>query len=56
MARQIFTRIEIKAPPNIVWEILTDFKRFDQWNPFIRSVTGEATRGAQLQVKIRLPQ
>jgi hypothetical protein len=55
MARQIFTSIEIDAPPNIVWEVLTDFKHFDQWNPFIRSVTGEATRGTQLQVQIHPP-
>jgi hypothetical protein len=55
MAKQIFTSIEIDAPPNIVWEVLTDFKHFDQWNPFIRSVTGEATRGAQLQVQIHSP-
>ena len=55
MAKQIFTSIEIEAPPNIVWEVLTDFKHFDQWNPFIRSVTGKATRGIQLQVQIHPP-
>jgi hypothetical protein len=55
MARQIFTSIEIDATPNVVWEVLTDFKRFDQWNPFIRSVTGEAIRGTQLQVQIHPP-
>lgn len=49
----IITSIEIDAPPKMVWEVLTDFKRFDEWNPFMRSITGEATRGAQLQVQIQ---
>lgn len=55
MARQLITSIEIDAPPNTVWEVLTDFTRFDQWNPFIRSVTGEAKKGVQLQVQIQSP-
>jgi hypothetical protein len=55
MARQLITSIEIDAPPNIVWDVLTDFTRFDQWNPFIHSVNGEATRGAQLQVQLHPP-
>jgi hypothetical protein len=55
MANQILKSIEIDAPPNIVWEVLTDFKRFNQWNPFIRSITGEVARGAQLQVQIHPP-
>lgn len=55
MTRQLITGIEIDAPPNIVWEVLTDFKHFDQWNPFIRSVTGEATEGTKLQVQIQPP-
>ena len=55
MAKQLITSIEIDAPSSIVWEVLTDFTRFDQWNPFIRSVIGEATQGEQLQVQVHPP-
>ena len=34
----IQTEILIKAPANRVWEILTDFNSFPQWNPFIVSI------------------
>ena len=37
----IHTEIEINAPASRVWEILTDFGSFPQWNPFIRQVSGE---------------
>jgi hypothetical protein len=55
MARQIITSIEIDASPQIVWEILTEFDRFDLWNPFIRSIYGQAILGAKLKVKIQPP-
>lgn len=53
MPRQLITSIEIDAPPEIVWEILTDFDRFDRWNPFIRSIDGKAKIGTKLKVKIQ---
>ncbi|WP_309729264.1 SRPBCC domain-containing protein [Chamaesiphon sp. OTE_75_metabat_556] len=55
MARQLITSIEIDASPNVVWEILTEFDRFDLWNPFIRSIDGKAKIGTKLKVKIQPP-
>lgn len=55
LARELITSVEIDAPPQVVWQILTDFDRFPQWNPFIRSVSGEAKQGEQLQVQIQSP-
>ncbi|WP_295615711.1 hypothetical protein [Chamaesiphon sp. GL140_3_metabinner_50] len=45
MKRQLITSIEIDAPPNIAWEILTEFDRFDVWNPLIRSIDGNPVPG-----------
>jgi hypothetical protein len=55
MGRRIETSIDIAAPPRRVWEILTDFRRMPQWNPFIRSISGPLTTGAQLSVEIVPP-
>lgn len=55
MSRKLITSIEINASPNAVWQVLTDFSRFPQWNPFIRSISGEVTQGAQLHVQVQPP-
>jgi hypothetical protein len=55
MAKQLITSIEIDAPANVVWEILTEFDRFEQWNPFIRSIEGKAILGTKLKIKIQPP-
>ncbi len=55
MAKELNTNIEIDAPSSIVWEALTDFSRYSQWNPFIRSIRGEAKQGGQLEIFIQPP-
>ena len=53
MAKKVLqTKIEIEASPERVWQILTDFHSFPEWNPFIRRVVGEAQEGAILEVYI----
>ena len=53
--QEIRTEIEINAPVVTVWSILTDFSRHAEWNPFIREISGELRRGAQLQVNLGPP-
>lgn len=53
--KQIITEIEIAASAERVWQILTAFSSFPQWNPFIRSAQGEIRQGAQLQIYIQPP-
>jgi hypothetical protein len=56
MAKKVLqTKIEIQASPERVWQILTDFPSFPEWNPFIRRVVGEAREGAILEVYIEPP-
>jgi hypothetical protein len=55
MAKELNTTIEIDAPAETVWEVLTDFSRYNQWNPFIRSISGEARQGGTLEVFIQPP-
>ena len=48
------TEIEINAPVERVWGILTDFARFPEWNPFIRQARGELKTGARLEMRAQL--
>ena len=47
---ELRTEIEIDAPVERVWEVLTDFDRFPDWNPFIRRIHGNAQVGSRLDV------
>jgi hypothetical protein len=52
---EITTSITINATAEKVWNILTDFKYYNQWNPFIISISGEINIGYKLQVMIAPP-
>ena len=52
-AKEVNCSIEINAPRERVWRILSDFSRYQEWNPFIVSVNGEAVQRSPLVVKIR---
>lgn len=51
--KRISTEIRIKAKPEKVWEILTRFVDYEQWNPFITKIIGEATLGNKIEVHVR---
>ena len=53
--RELFTEIEINAPPDRVWETLVDLLRWSEWNAFIPEITGEAIVGSRLHVKVAPP-
>ena len=53
--KQLTTEIEISAPVEKVWAILTDFEKYPQWNPFIKSVDGEVAEGATFEVTLEQP-
>ena len=51
--KELRTEIEIQASDEQIWQLLTDFASFPQWNPFIRQVKGEAKAGGRLEVHIQ---
>ena len=55
MTEKIHTEILIKADPKKVWEILTDFENYPDWNPFIKSLTGNVKVGNIIEVRIEPP-
>jgi hypothetical protein len=53
--KMIETDILIRSSPEKVWLVLTDFRKYPNWNPFIREVSGEAEAGAYLKVNMTPP-
>jgi hypothetical protein len=45
----------IDATPDAIWDVLTDFAAYGEWNPFITSITGVAEPGARLAVALTPP-
>lgn len=54
-AIEIRTSILIKATPDRVWSILTDFENYPNWNPFIKTIAGKAETGTRLVAYIEPP-
>ena len=51
--KELRTEIEIQASDKRVWQLLTDFASFPQWNPFMRQAVGEPKTGARLEMHIQ---
>jgi hypothetical protein len=50
---ELNTEIEINAPSETVWNLLTSTSRFPEWNPFIRRLQGELKVGQKLAVLLQ---
>ena len=48
------SEIEIDAPAERVWEILRDFDRYGEWNPFTPRVETTLELGAPVHLSVRL--
>lgn len=55
MKKHIETEIEIDAPAERVWDILTDFQEYPNWNPFIKELGGKPAVGEKLRMFIQPP-
>ncbi len=53
--REIHTEIEIKARAGRVWQVLTDFALYPEWNPFIHRLEGEPVANSRLRALIQPP-
>ena len=51
--KELRSEIEIQASAERVWQLLTDFASFPQWNPFIRKASGSIQVGERLEVNIQ---
>ncbi|MEI9935846.1 MAG: SRPBCC domain-containing protein [Pseudomonadota bacterium] len=53
---EIRSELEIAAPAAEVWGILTDFPRYQEWNPFITELKSDGGVGSPLRLLLSLPQ
>ncbi len=50
---EIKTEVVINAKPEEIWNVLTDFEKYPEWNPFIKSISGAHEEGEQLAIKVQ---
>lgn len=53
--KKVETSIDVAASPARVWEILTDFPKHAEWNPFITSIAGSLEVGTKLAIRVQPP-
>jgi len=51
--KELRSQIEIEATAERVWQVLTDFAAYPEWNPFIRRVNGQPEVEEQLVVRMK---
>lgn len=55
MKHHLETQIDITAPPETVWGILTDLEAYSDWNPFVVSAEGNVAVGERLTNRMQPP-
>ena len=51
--KTIETQIMVDSNPDKIWSILTNFKEYELWNPFMIKVVGNAILGSKIDVNIK---
>lgn len=50
--KEITSKIIINAPKQLVWEILLDFEKYEEWNPFTRKVDCDLIVGNEVGLHV----
>ena len=45
---------EIDAPASLVWEVLTDFPRYAEWNPFVIACRSTLKPGETIDLRVKV--
>jgi len=53
--RELRAEIQISAPIDQVWQVLTDFDRWKDWNPMVNQASGSAAVDSKLTITMRGP-
>lgn len=55
MSTTVTNTADIPAPPEAVWDVLTDFAAYGEWNPFMDRIEGTPQVGTKLRVHMTPP-
>ena len=55
MSTVVSSTIDIDAGPREIWEVLTDFPAYGEWNPFMDRIEGTPQVGSKLRVHLTPP-
>ncbi len=50
--QEINSKIIINAPKKVVWDILLDFEKYEEWNPFTRKVACDLVLGNEVALQV----
>jgi hypothetical protein len=53
--KSLSTEVQIDAPAERVWSVLSDFASYRSWNPFIVDASGEPAIGGRLHLRMEPP-
>ena len=53
--KELFTEIDINASSDKVWNVLTDFHSYPDWNPFVRELKGDVQVGKRIEIVLQPP-
>jgi hypothetical protein len=53
--KELKTSIEINSTPAKIWNVLLNFDNYPEWNPFIKSLRGNAKPGERIVARIHPP-
>lgn len=53
--RTIRSAVEIRAPIEVVWGVLTDFAAYPEWNPIVRQLRGKPRVGGRVTIRSQPP-
>jgi hypothetical protein len=53
--KELQASIEIDAPAERVWDVLSDLAGYEEWNPFMTRAEGQFVEGSRLAIAFRPP-
>lgn len=54
MVLRIDETLEISAPASTVWEVVTDFARYGEWNPFVVECRSSLEVGSPIDMRVHV--
>ncbi|MCH2186216.1 SRPBCC domain-containing protein [Myxococcota bacterium] len=45
---------EVRASAEVLWQVITDFDRYPEWNPFVISCSAELREGQPIDMRVQL--